>query len=187
MEKNTIYPKCIKTEDDLRFVLRNYGLTRKDITVISHAFSLVKSKDSAIQIFANLAGKNSLLSDNARMLASVIAKGRYIDHAINVWLTVVHKRYKNEKQDKYTNKSVYSNNEVDNHNNYHFWKLQTNQNFRAWSESILQRAQLGAKKFWTILYKTLPQNLYFLVVIHIKCDISFIFLTTKIKQYVNTC
>ena len=152
-----ILPKYIKDEDDLRFIMTHFHLSDKDLDIIMHALLIVeknidadelKHKKVAKEIFSNLFRKESLLSDDAKLLVSILANGKYINRA-KAWFAKMYAKNKDLRVINRENKSVKKNENqtyTKDKDNYYFWKLQTNQNFRAWSESILQRAQPGAKK-----------------------------------------
>ncbi len=152
-----LLPKSIKGKDDVIFIMKYLSLSNKDLDIIIHAFveaeQLISAhndlKKSASKIFKRLASENSLLSSDAKILARIISNGKHANRARFLFTQI----YKSRQKENQINNQNTENDPESKHariireekEQYYFWKLQTNQNFREWSKSILQRAQPGAR------------------------------------------
>ncbi len=152
-----LLPKNIKGKDDINFLMKYLYFTDKDMDIIMHAFieseKLISAdadfKKTVANIFKRLASSSSMLSDDAKVCARIMSNGRYANKAKVLFAQIYREKRKEQKEaDKNKAEKPESKKEQitrEKKEQYYFWKMQTNQNFREWSESILQRAQPGAK------------------------------------------
>ncbi len=134
-------PKRFITEDDFYFTLKYLQVSKHELQIIFQALkeALGQSgadkdfKSCAISLLKNLSSEKSILSEDGKILAELLAKSKISGKTYAILRKIMLKN--KEKQSK----------KVDwDKMNYYIEKMFTSSRFSEWSESICTRASVGA-------------------------------------------
>ncbi len=134
-------PKRFVTEDDFYFTLKYLQVSKHELQIIFQALKEALGQSSAdkdfkpcaISLLKNLSSEESILSEDGKILARLLAKSRISGKTYATLKKIILKDRKNRGEKVDWDKI-----------NHYIEKVFTSSRFSEWSESICTRASVGA-------------------------------------------